>query len=128
MKLEDLTKCIPSQTLQIEQVTNQQDCFSDSEEGWATFRDSLWGKGLASLEDKQPLFGVDHSTRPVIEIPKTFPHIHLLDSPKILVRSEYEETEQAALLSNADNVDAFIVTGQPGIGQSLSSLIPICGS
>ena len=34
---------------------------SDSEDHWAAFRDSLWGKGLVSLEDNQPL-----STWPVL--------------------------------------------------------------
>jgi hypothetical protein len=41
-------------------------------------------------------------------------------SRRILVRSEYYETEQAALSANKGKMDVFVVTGQPGIGLPIS--------
>jgi len=35
---------------------------------------------------------------------------------KILVRSEYSEAEQAAVLFSRSDLDAFMVSGQPDIG------------
>ena len=79
-----------------------------------------YGEKGSNLWRSRPLSDVTHSTRPIVEIPETFPNIRGLDSSKILVRSEYEETEKGALLALADNFHGFIVTGQPGIGPSLT--------
>ena len=65
------------------------------------------------------------ATRPVVKIPETTSAFWDLDSPWVLVRSEYEEAERAALSANARNDAALVVTGQPGIGTPLSPLIPI---
>ena len=120
MTLEDLVKHVPAQTTKIKQLIDRHDRFSNIGSAWAAFRGSLWGERLGSLEENQPLSNATRSTRPVVEVPATFPGIDLMGSPKILVRSEYEEAEQAVLLANADDVDAFIVTG---IGPPLSFLI-----
>jgi len=45
-------------------------------------------------------------------------------SRRILVRSEYEEAERAALLATRNCMNPFVVTGQPGIGRSPTSLDP----
>jgi hypothetical protein len=112
--LDDLKKHIPDQTLKIDQIINSSDHFSDSGpdvSAWATVRDSLWGKGLASLDD--PL---SNTTRHVVKIPEIMPDLWGLNNSRILVRSEYEEAEQAALSASAKYVEAFLLTGQPGTG------------
>ena len=62
-------------------------------------------------------------TRPVVKIPGVIPSVRKLDSPWVLVRSEYEEASRAALSANTEYDDVLIITGQPGIGPPLSSLI-----
>lgn len=48
------------------------------------------------------------------------PDLWNLDGQHILVCSGYEEAEQAALLTNTEGRDLFLVTGQPGVGTPLS--------
>jgi len=85
--------------------------------------ESWMARGLASLEmedlaerDDEPLPDVTPATSSVVQIPETMPSVWDLDSRYILVRSEYEEAERAAVSENARNSTAFLVTGQPGIG------------
>ena len=66
--------------------------------------------------DDEPLPDVAPATCAVVQIPETMPEVWDLDNNYILVRSEYEEAERAAVSANARNVNAFLVTGQPGIG------------
>ena len=51
-----------------------------------------------------------------MKIPRTMPTDWDLGTKRVLVRSEYEEAERAALLANAWTRDVFFVTGHPGIG------------
>src|SRR6267154_3739576 len=81
---------------------------------WAHFRDTLWGNGLQALRD--PL---SDGARPVVQLPETTPVdlVMLLRTRKFLVRSEFEEAEQAILLANGEYFcDAILVSGHPGIG------------
>jgi hypothetical protein len=112
--LGDLKKHIPDQTLRIDQIINSPDHFSDSGPDvstWSAARDSLWGKGLASLDD--PLSGAAHA---IVKIPETMPDLWGLDLQRILVQPQYKEIERAALSASAKYVEAFLVSGQPGTG------------
>ena len=96
--------------------TNNPIAFSDLPpecSNWANFRNTLWGNGLQALWD--PL---SDGARPVVQVPETTPAdlAMLLCIRKFLVRSEYEEAEQAILLANRDHSDAILISGQPGIG------------
>ena len=105
---------------------------------WRRFRRELWGKGLNSSRRKEKVVRDDTINdtdilpdppsrfRFVVPFPKALPKIWSLESRRILARSEYYELEQAALLANKAGVDAFVVTGQPGIGLPLSLSIA-CG-
>ena len=59
-------------------------------------------------------------TRSVLTPPKTVLEAWGLSCQRVLVRSEYGETEEAARLSNNGGTNAFMVLGQPGIGVSPS--------
>ncbi len=59
----------------------------------------------------------------IMDLPGSLPDVWDLQSEKILVRSEYEEAEQAALKANEGNYNAFLVGGQAGIGLPLSFLV-----
>ena len=63
--------------------------------------------------------GTFPATRPIVEIPTVLAKLLYLESSHILVRSEYEEAKQAALVANEANVAAFLVGGQSGIGPPL---------
>jgi len=104
----------------------------DAPSSWEAFHNSYWGKGLDFLQEKML---VERGENPVEDptLPDLFPptcsvlspHPILaaawaLSSRKVLVRSEYYEAEEAALSANEEGKDVFIVTGQPGIGPSLS--------
>jgi len=106
---------------------------------WAKVRDLFWGKELAlsqaeaqeearEEEDDESLSDVGPTTRPVVKIPEAILHIWHSYSSHILVRSEYEEAELAALKANASKFDAFLVEGQSGIGPPLSFFIPVYGT
>jgi len=61
----------------------------------------------------------------IMDLPGSLPDVWDLQSEKILVRSEYEQAEQAALKANTSkgSYDAFLVGGQAGIGLPLSFLV-----
>ena len=134
MSLEDLTTFAPLQTAKINENAG---CFVDAGLPWTPLKDSLWGKGLAFLKssprdlrripyirDADPLPDVIPTTCPVVKIPETMPDLwDLCGQQHLLVRSEYEEAERAALLANLEGHNLFSVTGQPGIGTSLSRSI-----
>jgi hypothetical protein len=116
MSLEDLTQFVAPQQHKINELVNQPDYFSDSGRNlplWAAFRDSLWGRGLEFLRD--PL---SDATRNVAKIPGEVPRVMGFSGDRILIRSDYEETEQAVLSVNAQGLDALIINGQSGIGSS----------
>jgi len=134
MSLEDLIQYVPAQTTAINQLVDT-DRFSTSwpdSDHWAAFKESVWEKGLASLEVQEPvdrgynpvedsciLPGVIPATRSVMNIPDIlFESLNLCNRDRrILVRSEYKEAEEAAVLATKDRMSPFVVTGQPGIGE-----------
>ena len=95
--------------------------------------ESLRGRGLTSLEAEEtesksePSFletGWSGGTMDLYltgcKNSRTILHILSLDSPHILVRSEYKDAGRAALSVNADCIDVFLVTGQSGIDPPLA--------
>ena len=125
MSLEDLTQHAALQQEKINQLLGANKpasrlCFArvkPSTSPWAALRRSLWGKGLGFLEDQTI---ISHSppaaTRPILEFPRVMRNVWPSASSRILVRSEYEEAEQAVLSANASGMEAFLVAGHPGIG------------
>ena len=126
MSLPDLAKYTPGQQQRINELCGSPETFStsgDAVAAWGRFRDSLWGKDPDSLET---LRWVPKATGQYphqipdsylsLNVPATMPDVRDLDGSEFLVRSEYEEAEQAVLSANANGVEAFLVTGQPGIG------------
>ena len=105
---------------------------SDGRKAWDKFRDSLWGKGLQHLQlpltdDTQSVVQdpeeVPRRARPVVKVPEEIPLPLYFFSKRILVRSEYEEAEQEILLANESGREAFMVSGNPGIGSPPSSFV-----
>jgi hypothetical protein len=132
MSLQELEEHILSQTLKINQFVNEPSLFANFVDvahvpSWATFRDSLWGdtSALAPLELDIDVEGDGEPPRLVVKLPETLPDVWAFQSSHVLVRSEYEEAEQAALKAIAKNVDAFLVFGQSGIGLPLLLVIII---
>jgi len=146
MSLNDLEKYIEEQEGAIARLPQEFISQSTRSKYWKVFRDLLWGKGL---ESSQELEDVQRGSNPVeiVAVPEkhtvaSFPidlpdpwgestHIPYTDADmdiakdaeknvrKILVRSEYEEAERAAVSSSKEH-DVFVVCGQPGIGLSPS--------
>jgi hypothetical protein len=73
-------------------------------------------RGDEPIEDTRILPDVLPSKHLVMTPPDALPDVWDLHSQRIFVRSEYRETEKAALLANEDDIDVFVITGQPGIG------------
>lgn len=135
MSLQQLEEHIPSQTLQINKFVNEPSVFANFVEledapSWGTFRNSIWGNAsaLASLGPDIDVEADGEPPRPVVKLPETLPDVFGFESSHILVRSEYEEAEQAALQALISNAHAFLVFGQSGIGPPLSLVIIIRGS
>jgi len=96
-------------------------------DSWEKFRQQFWGKGLKSLE-KEEVIHIDPITEAflpekppsdpylIMEAPEILPSAFTLESRSILVRSEYKETEKAALSSLKSNDWLFMICGTPGIG------------
>ena len=128
MSLEDLSQFVPAQTLKIDKLVTHKRYFSRFApfvSSWDAFRRSVWGKGLASFQTEEPVQRGDDpvseqapTMRSVMRFPRDIPFDWNLGIKQILVRSEYEEAERAALWSNSHAMDAFLVTGQPGIGSA----------
>ena len=127
MLLSDLVAHAPAQTEAIGQLNPTDLCAPLPQ--WEEFRESLWGIGLESLQQEELVKRDDDPvddyhilpdslppTRSVLTPPETLRKFWKLYSRRILVRPEYHETEQAALLANQNNRHVFAVTGQPGIG------------
>jgi len=130
MSFDMLKECIDIQNNAIEKLPS--DAFSLKSSGdaaWEGFRKEFWGKGLTFLEKQEsvdrgsdPVADDDLPEKPpsgtfsVMEVPESLPITMGLSSTKIMVRSEYNEAEQAALLSVKLRVGLFVVSGTPGIG------------
>ena len=126
VSLNDLTRHIKIQNEAIESLPPEAIFPSDS---WAKFRGEFWGKPLVSLEmsetvdrgedpveDDVLLEKPPSGSFPVIAAPKFTPTALGIASSKIVVRSEYDEAERAAILSLKSGVRLFVATGTPGIG------------
>jgi hypothetical protein len=143
MRLEDLEKYVADQTVKINQLSKDPALFSRFVErvgvsSWPTFRDSVWGNAsaLAPLERQEAPKEVEAegdgetspeaapSTQSIVQLPETLIKMWGFESSHFLVRSEYEEAEQAALVAIESNNDAFLVTGQSGIGPPSHSSPP----
>ena len=122
MSLDDLFHHIPGpdQLKTINDLVNIPNTFytKDSPETsltrWDEFKKSLWGKDVVSESVRQD----DGTVYTIADIPKTAPLALSAGTSRMLVRAEYVETLRAALEVNARDIDAFLVTGQPGIGPS----------
>jgi len=90
---------------------------------WEEFRKSFWGPNSAPFQvetvdrgdkpvhsDRLPI------TRSTLTPPEPILRAWASKSRKVLVRSEYAETKNAALSAHDEGDDAFVVAGQPGIG------------
>ena len=53
----------------------------------------------------------------VATLPESLPDIWGIDSGKVLVRTDYHEALNAAVLANKALVTVFVVGGQPGTGE-----------
>ena len=139
MSLKDLRECIPIQQRAINQLLasprNSLSALPNELSDWSAFRKSFWEKGLESLYVEQdierdtedpvdPFPDPIPPTRLVLELPSTLSDVWDLATHQVLVRSEYPIAEEAALLAQRER-DAFLVTGQPGIGLSLPFLLPM---
>ena len=96
---------------------------------WDAFRSSIWKRGLEFLQkeelverDEKPIDDI-HAlldplplTRSTLTLSAALPESWRPLCRRILVRSEYYETEQAVLWNNKDEANAFVVAGQSGIG------------
>ena len=144
MELKELVEYASDQEHKINQLIGYPGYFAEFEDhsdfpSWPKLRNFLWGnvEALASLKTQEQLGaqtvevgeddGTAPATRPIVEIPTILAELLFLESSHILVRSEYEEAKQAALVANKAGVGAFLVGGQSGIGPPLSSLI-VCGT
>ena len=73
----------------------------------------LYSKGKNLRPEK-----VEQKDRTVSHDCETTPEVFCGGTSRILVRAKYEETKRAALEEDASPTEAFLVTGQPGIGPS----------
>lgn len=125
MSLKDLVRYISVQETAISKLSVL------SPEGnhfakWIPFRDHFWGKPLATFlveesveRDDKPIKAVPvdpSAKRSIINLPPTMSLTWRMDSPKILVRSEYKEAEEEAASANRPGTHVFVVCGQPEIG------------
>ena len=133
MSLSDLIELAPAQNKVISNLSSGIDSETQECVCWKGFRDSLWGKDLQSPQDGEALGsfqkrvplerGVDpvRDIHPpedyvVANIPGSISNVWGLTSQQILVRSEYGEAEQAVVSASKTSLDAFVVSGRPGIG------------
>ena len=100
---------------------------SDIPSIWTELWESIWGKNFATLVEKEkvereePVAEYDPPvTTPdetwVARIPTALPPPWKSAGRRILVRSEYHEAEQEALLADKEHWEVFMVSGHPGIG------------
>ena len=126
MSLKDLTDHINDQEEAISKLFHGIDSETMACTEWREFRDSLWGRGLETLQGEEKVerdgsIPVEDVALPDNRIIATLPHILAPGTPKILVRSEYDEAERETVLAS-ERRSAFVVCGQRGIG--LSHFLP----
>ena len=127
MSLNDLLKHISAQQEAISQASPGFKSTSAGLAPWGGFRDSLWGHGLESFQkmkrvkrDESDPVDVHDVALPdrmrVAKLPKIRPKGLAPKRKRYLVRSEYSEAEQAAVLFSKSRLNVFVISGQPGIG------------
>ena len=126
MSLNDLTQHIEIQNQAIKSLPSDAIVPVASRSPWEDFRQEFWGKELEKSETvdrgEDPVAddvlpeGPPSGSFFVIDAPKSMPDALGLASTKIVVRSEYNEAEQVAVLSIKSRIRLFIVSGTPGIG------------
>jgi len=127
--LSDLIKYIPAQKERIDSISPGLDPNTMVCNYWREFRESIWGKDASKWQMVEDVDRGDDRVRDdrlpdgppgsctVATLPKSLPDAWSIDSKKILVRTDYHEALNAALLANDTNVTVFVVRGQPGIGE-----------
>ena len=130
MSLEDLTQHTSIQANAINRLI-QMGRFTTGPVSnvWTEFKESVWKKGLASVEVQEPVERdgdpIDDEDLPadtlpalalIAPIPGSLPNVWHSYSQRILVRSEYQGAEQTVLSANEKNKDALLIAGHPGIG------------
>ena len=137
MTLKDLVKHIPAQRDAVNRLLkNHKSLLRGDLADWSRFKESVWGMNLGDFQEEQLVERGDDPVKDAYTLPNSLPYTHSVLTPpktlprawnlrsgRILVRSEYYEAERAALLTNGKGMDAFVVTGQPGIGPSQSLCI-----
>ena len=125
MLLSDLSKYASDQNKRIAKLPST--AISPASSIWEELRSSHWGKPLTSFE-KEELLEDDPDPAPSLTPPANPSILTVAQEQlnewrinvpggKLLVRSEYHETERAVLFgSGRDKLNVFLVTGQPGIG------------
>ena len=107
---------------------------STSITGWEEIRKEFWGKDLMSLVKLETVQRGENPISdntlpkkipsfPILEIPKLLSFAFGISGTKIMVRSEYNDAEQEALLSVEYGHKLFLVKGSPGIGTIPFSLL-----
>ena len=135
MSLQTLVPHAPAQNEAVKRHLSWFERISPSKDSPPVFTPAIWGVGIEALQveelverDEDPvdvLPDVIPSTRIVMTPPETHLESWCLPNERILVRSEYYETARAVLSANESGMDAFIVTGQSGIGSSPSPPRPL---
>ena len=126
VSLNDLTRYIDIQNQAIKSLPSGVIIPVASRSPWEDFRQEFWGNDLEKsetvdrgedpVEDNVLPEGPPSGSFPVIEAPKSMPNALGLTSKKIVVRSEYDEAERAAVLCVKSGIKLFIATGTRGIG------------
>ena len=125
MLLEDLSEYAAAQNERIAKLPST--AISPASSIWEELRSSHWGKPLTSFEKEEPLeYDPDPApsltppaNRSILTVAQEQLNEWQINVPggKLLVRSEYHETEQAVLFGSGDHtLNVFLVTGHPGIG------------
>ena len=131
MSLGDLIKHIPAQKERIDSISAGLDSETEACAYWSEFRKSIWGREASEWQKVEDVDRGDDRVRDdhipdgppgpcsVVTLPKSLPDTWSIDKSKmkILVRADYHEALNAAVLANNAHVTVFVVSGQPGIGE-----------
>ena len=74
----------------------------------------------------EPTFDAVSSSRRVMKIPPTFRNASAERTSRMLIRTEYDIAEEAALSAQGAGARVFLVTGQPGSGNCPFSASSTC--
>ena len=129
MSLSDLVEHIPAQKEKIRSISSGLTTETAACDYWSRLREIFWGKDASQW---QVVENIDRGDDPVpdhripdgppdsctvAKLPKFVAAMWGIDSEKILVRTDYHEALNTAVLANNARVTVFVVGGQPGIGE-----------